>query len=75
MNMQNESTFDLVAIGGGVGGLVASVGAAQLGAKAALVEKAKLGGDCLNYGCVPSKGLIRSRAAGGASARDARVRD
>lgn len=60
MNMQNESMFDLVAIGGGVGGLVASVGAAQLGAKAALVEKTKLGGDCLNYGCVPSKGLIRS---------------
>ena len=60
MNMQNESVFDLVSIGGGVGGLVASVGAAQLGAKAALVEKTKLGGDCLNYGCVPSKGLIRS---------------
>ncbi len=58
--MSKESTFDLVAIGGGVGGLVASVGAAQLGARVALVEKAKLGGDCLNYGCVPSKGLIRS---------------
>ena len=58
--MRGESTFDLVSIGGGVGGLVASVGAAQLGAKAALIEKTRLGGDCLNYGCVPSKGLIRS---------------
>ena len=58
--MPKESVFDLVSIGGGVGGLVASVGAAQLGAKAALVEKTKLGGDCLNYGCVPSKGLIRA---------------
>ena len=60
MRLKKESSFDLVAIGGGVGGLVASVGAAQLGAKVALVEKAKLGGDCLNYGCVPSKGLIRA---------------
>lgn len=60
MDMRNDSTFDLVAIGGGVGGLVASVGAAQLGARVALVEKTKLGGDCLNYGCVPSKGLIRA---------------
>ncbi len=58
--MGKEAPFDLVAIGGGVGGLVASVGAAQLGAKVALVEKTKLGGDCLNYGCVPSKGLIRA---------------
>ncbi len=55
-----EDQFDLVVIGGGAGGLVAAVGAVQLGAKVALVEKGKLGGDCLNYGCVPSKGIIRS---------------
>ncbi len=52
--------FDLTIIGGGVGGLNAASGAAQLGARVALVEKYKLGGDCLYYGCVPTKTLIRS---------------
>ena len=60
MSVSTDNTFDLVAIGGGVGGLVAAVGAAQLGARAGIVERGKLGGDCLNYGCVPSKGVIRS---------------
>lgn len=57
--------YDLVALGGGTGGLVAAVGAAYLGLDAAIVEKAALGGDCLWTGCVPSKALI-------ASARQAR---
>ncbi|MBT5948311.1 MAG: FAD-dependent oxidoreductase, partial [Nitrospinaceae bacterium] len=57
---ESPDTFDLVCIGGGVGGLVASVGAAQLGARAAIVERGSLGGDCLNFGCVPSKGLIHA---------------
>lgn len=52
--------FDLVIIGGGAGGLVVAAGGAALGAKVALVEKHKLGGDCLWYGCVPSKTLIKS---------------
>ncbi len=52
--------FDLVVIGGGSGGLVVAAGGSTLGAKVALVEKNKLGGDCLWYGCVPSKTLIRS---------------
>lgn len=52
--------FDLVIIGGGVAGLVAASGAAQLGARVALVDKAGLGGDCLNYGCVPTKRLVHS---------------
>ena len=52
--------FDLVIIGGGVGGLVAASGAAQLGARVALVEKDSLGGDCLHYGCVPTKRLLHS---------------
>lgn len=60
MSLPRETSFDLVTIGGGVGGLVAAVGAAQLGAKVAIIERGKLGGDCLNYGCVPSKGVIRS---------------
>ena len=52
--------FDIVVIGGGAGGLVAAAGGASLGAKVALVEKHRLGGDCLWTGCVPSKTLIKS---------------
>lgn len=52
--------YDLIVIGGGSAGLVAASGAALLGAKVALIEKNKLGGDCLYTGCVPSKTLIRS---------------
>src|SRR2546430_15433343 len=50
----------MVVIGGGAGGLAVAAGAASLGAKVALVEKHKLGGDCLWYGCVPSKTLLKS---------------
>ncbi|MBA3634312.1 MAG: dihydrolipoyl dehydrogenase [Acidobacteria bacterium] len=52
--------YDLIVIGGGSAGLVAAGGAAILGARVALIEKNKLGGDCLYTGCVPSKSLIRS---------------
>ncbi|MBI5587924.1 MAG: mercuric reductase [Deltaproteobacteria bacterium] len=52
--------FDLVIIGGGVGGLVSASGAAQLGARVALVDSVSLGGDCLRTGCVPTKRLIYS---------------
>jgi len=52
--------YDLIVIGGGSAGLVVAGGAAQLGARVALVEKKALGGDCLYTGCVPSKTFIRS---------------
>lgn len=52
--------YDIVVIGGGSGGLVVASAAAQLNAKVALVEKNRLGGDCLWYGCVPSKSLIHA---------------
>lgn len=52
--------YDLVAVGGGVGGLVSAAGAAYLGLRAAIVERDRLGGDCLWTGCVPSKALIAS---------------
>lgn len=52
--------YDIVAVGGGTGGLVTAAGAAYLGADAALVEKDALGGDCLWTGCVPSKALLAS---------------
>lgn len=53
-------TFDLVVVGGGPGGYVSAIRAAQLGIKTALVEKAELGGLCLNWGCIPTKALLRS---------------
>src|SRR5688500_5733989 len=59
-NPTPKSTYDLVVIGGGTAGLVCAAGAAGLGARVALVERSKLGGDCLNTGCVPSKALLRS---------------
>jgi pyruvate/2-oxoglutarate dehydrogenase complex dihydrolipoamide dehydrogenase (E3) component len=62
-NPTPQGTYNLVAVGGGTAGLVAAVGAAGLGARAALVERGLLGGDCLNFGCVPSKALLRSARA------------
>ncbi len=62
--------YHLVVIGGGPAGLVAAAGAAGLGAKVALIEKHRLGGDCLVYGCVPSKALLKS-ARVAATVRDA----
>lgn len=63
VNPTPTGKYNLVVIGGGSAGLVAASGAAGLGAKVALIEKGFLGGDCLNYGCVPSKGIIRSAKA------------
>jgi dihydrolipoamide dehydrogenase len=53
-------TFDVIVIGGGPGGYVAAVRASQLGLKTALVEKEHLGGTCLNWGCIPTKALLRN---------------
>jgi len=53
-----ELRVDLCVIGGGSGGLSVAAAAAQLGVEVALIEKHKMGGDCLNYGCVPSKSLL-----------------
>ena len=53
-------TYDLIVIGGGPGGYVAAIRAAQLGLKTALVEREHLGGICLNWGCIPTKALLRS---------------
>ncbi len=55
-----EQDFDLVVVGGGPGGYVAAIRAAQLGMKAAVVEREHLGGICLNWGCIPTKALLRS---------------
>ncbi len=68
-NPTPRGRYNLVVIGGGTAGLVSAVGAASLGARVALVERHLLGGDCLNYGCVPSKALIRA----GQAAHDVRT--
>jgi pyruvate/2-oxoglutarate dehydrogenase complex dihydrolipoamide dehydrogenase (E3) component len=56
-------TCDICIIGGGSGGLSVAAGAAQMGARTVLVEGHKMGGDCLNYGCVPSKALLAAAKA------------
>ena len=61
--MPDNSPFDLAIIGGGPGGYVAAIRAAQLGARVALVEKDRLGGACLHRGCIPTKALLRSAEA------------
>src|SRR5881397_436195 len=55
-----EQQFQVVVIGGGPGGYVAAIRAAQFGNKVAIVERDKLGGICLNWGCIPTKALLRS---------------
>ena len=55
-----DTNFDLVIVGGGPGGYVAAIRAAQLGMKTAVVEREHLGGICLNWGCIPTKALLRT---------------
>ena len=55
-----DTNFDVLIIGGGPGGYVAAIRSAQLGLKTAVVERAHLGGICLNWGCIPTKALLRS---------------
>lgn len=56
----SDTSFDVVVVGGGPGGYVAAIRAAQLGLKTAVVEREHLGGICLNWGCIPTKALLRS---------------
>jgi pyruvate/2-oxoglutarate dehydrogenase complex dihydrolipoamide dehydrogenase (E3) component len=63
VNPKPSGKYNLVVIGAGTAGLVSAAGAAGLGAKVALIERNLMGGDCLNVGCVPSKGVIRASRA------------
>lgn len=63
INPKPAGCYNLVVIGAGTAGLICAAGAAGLGAKVALIERSLMGGDCLNVGCVPSKGMIRAARA------------
>jgi pyruvate/2-oxoglutarate dehydrogenase complex dihydrolipoamide dehydrogenase (E3) component len=63
VNPEPAERYHLVVIGAGTAGLVSAAGAAGLGAKVAILERHLMGGDCLNVGCVPSKGVIRASRA------------
>ena len=63
VNPQAAASYNLVVLGAGTAGLVTAAVAAALGAKVALIEKALMGGDCLNVGCVPSKGMLSAARA------------
>src|SRR3981189_2238801 len=58
--MAEQSAFDLVIVGGGPGGSPAAIRAAQYGLRVALIEKERPGGVCLNWGCIPTKAMLRS---------------
>src|SRR3989339_624639 len=60
VSSMKQETFDVVVIGSGPGGYVAAIRSAQLGMKTAVVEASQLGGICLNWGCIPTKALLRS---------------
>ena len=58
--MNKKAEYDLIVVGGGPGGYVAAIRASQLGMKTAVVEREHLGGICLNWGCIPTKALLRA---------------
>ncbi|HYO12802.1 MAG TPA: mercuric reductase [Thermoanaerobaculia bacterium] len=73
VNPEPAPRYHMVVLGAGTAGLVSAAGAAGLGARVALIERHLMGGDCLNVGCVPSKGVIRASRAW-QDAREARAR-
>ena len=60
VKMTQTASFDVLVIGGGPGGYVAAIRASQLGMRVGLVEREHLGGICLNWGCIPTKALLKS---------------
>jgi len=69
MNAMDQKLYNVAVIGAGTAGLVTAAGTAALGGCVALIERNKMGGDCLNFGCVPSKALISSGAIDSADSR------
>ena len=64
MSKNDQAKYDIAVLGGGPGGYVAAIRAAQLGLKAVVVEREHLGGICLNWGCIPTKALLRVAEVG-----------
>ena len=60
IHMADAKHYDLIVIGGGPGGYVGAIRAAQMGMKVACIERDKLGGVCLNWGCIPTKALLHN---------------
>ena len=60
LKLTDMSKYDIIVLGSGPGGYVTAIRASQLGMKVAIVEKESLGGVCLNWGCIPTKALIKS---------------
>src|SRR3954467_1801190 len=58
--MADTNSFDVIVVGGGPGGYVCAIRCAQLGLRTAVVERDRMGGICLNWGCIPTKALLRS---------------
>ncbi|MCA9437491.1 MAG: FAD-dependent oxidoreductase, partial [Candidatus Omnitrophica bacterium] len=58
--MSSENQYDIAILGGGPGGYLAAIRAARHGLKTALIEKEKIGGTCLHWGCIPTKGLLQN---------------
>ncbi len=56
----SSAQYDVIVVGGGPGGYVTAIRAGQIGLKTALIEREHLGGICLNWGCIPTKSLLRS---------------
>ena len=69
--MSHDLEVDICVIGAGSGGLTVAAGASQMGARVALIEESRMGGDCLNYGCVPSKALLAAAHVAQAARRGA----
>ncbi len=69
-----SEAFDVAVIGGGPGGYVAAIRAAQLGLKTVVIEREHLGGICLNWGCIPTKALLRTAEVADADPPCGRVR-
>ena len=70
---RSEDRYNVVVIGAGTAGLVTAAGTTALGGRVALIERNLMGGDCLNFGCVPSKGADFFCATGSANPRRGKV--
>ena len=72
-NAEGSTSFDIVVLGGGSGGYACALRAAELGMSVALIEKDKVGGTCLHYGCIPTKALLHAAEVADAARESVQV--